>query len=311
MNKLTGFLRLMRLANIVTAISDILAGIAISRYFSLLYDWDAPIRPVLLLILSTIGLYGGGVVLNDVFDADLDKVERPERPIPSGLISKQAAALFGTLSLVLGIVAAELALPKSLFIFPGQDQPLLSVSGILAIGIALSAVVYDKWGKHHSFLGPINMGLCRGLNLLLGMSILPPLLSQYWMIGLIPVVYIAAITMISRGEVHGGKKTTLYTAAVFYGLVITAIAYVAFTQDALILVMTFLALFSFLIFRPLRRAIREPKGRQIGLAVKAGVIALIVMNASWAAAFGEFYVALAILLLLPLSLWLAKLFAVT
>ncbi|HET9054644.1 MAG TPA: polyprenyltransferase, partial [Cyclobacteriaceae bacterium] len=49
----------------------------------------------------------------------------------------------------------------------------------------------------------------------------------------------------------------------------------------------------------------------IGKAVKAGVIALIVMNAAWAAAFGMIYFALLIVLLLPVSLLLGKLFAVT
>ncbi|MHA4810895.1 UbiA-like protein EboC [Flavitalea flava] len=315
MNKLIGFLRLMRLANIVTAISDILAGIAITGFFYHYFEGplhnEISILPVWLLIISTIGLYGGGVVLNDVFDADLDKVERPERPIPSGLIKKSEAALLGVLLLVTGVVAAALVFPNAWFVFFSPVHYFPFTPFLLAIGIAVSAVVYDKWGKHHSFLGPINMGLCRGLNLLLGISIVPMALSQYWMIGLVPVIYIAAITMISKGEVHGGKKTTLYTAVVLYSLVIAAIAYVAFTRGNLLLVLGFLALFALLIFPPLGKAIKEPKGPLIGKAVKAGVIALIVMNAAWAAAFGTVYVALAILLLLPLSLRLAKLFAVT
>jgi 4-hydroxybenzoate polyprenyltransferase len=45
--------------------------------------------------------------------------------------------------------------------------------------------------------------------------------------------------------------------------------------------------------------------------VKAGVLALIVMNASWAASFGALYLAIVIVLLLPISILLAKLFAVT
>ena len=75
----------MRPANIVTAVADILAGIAMA---GTLYFKQFDITAIILLILSTAFLYGGGVVMNDVFDADLDKVERPERPIPSGLIKK-------------------------------------------------------------------------------------------------------------------------------------------------------------------------------------------------------------------------------
>ena len=112
MAKLIGFLRLMRLANIVTAISDILAGVAIAAY-AMQIEWaNLPLTPLILLVLSTIGLYGGGVVFNDVFDAELDKIERPERPIPSGLVPKNAAAFFATLLLILAIVAAGFCQPK-------------------------------------------------------------------------------------------------------------------------------------------------------------------------------------------------------
>ena len=300
MSKLIGFLRLMRLANIVTAISDILAGITIAL-FAVQKDWtQLAIAPVLLLVLATIGLYGGGVVFNDVFDAELDKIERPERPIPSGLISKTSAAFFAFLLLLLAVVAAGLA-----------QEHFFSLSFYLAVATAVAAVVYDKWGKHHALFGPLNMGLCRGLNLLLGMSIFPGAVSHYWMVSLVPIVYIAAITMISRGEVHGGKKTTLAGAVALYLLVLASILGVALLNGTLFFALGFVLLFSVLIFPPLQKALKEPKGPLIGKAVKAGVIALIAMNASWAAAFGSFYFALLILLLLPLSLWLAKAFAVT
>jgi 4-hydroxybenzoate polyprenyltransferase len=299
--KAVGFLRLMRLANVITAVSDIMAGIAIAGYFNNMDDGQFSIRPVILYIVATIGLYGGGVVFNDVFDAELDKVERPERPIPSGLISKSSATFFATLLMVMGIAAAAMIHPEGLF----------SISGLLAFAIAIAAVVYDKWGKHHAIIGPLNMGLCRGLNLLLGMSILPGVLTGYWFISLVPVAYIAAITMISRGEVHGGSRSALYGAVALYCIVIACILYVAITNHNVWYVVAFLLLLAIMIFPPLQKAIREPKGPLIGKAVKAGVIALIVMNAAWAAAFGTLYFALLILLLLPVSLWLARIFAVT
>ena len=298
MKTVTGYLRLMRPANIITAIADILAGIAIAGYFS---SGTMDARPVILLIAATIGLYGGGVVFNDVFDAKLDSVERPERPIPSGLVSLNGAALFASLLLAAGIIAASLVHADGLF----------SLSGILAVATAACAVVYDKWGKHHSTIGPINMGLCRGLNLLLGVSIIPAAVYQYWYLGFVPVIYIAAITMISRGEVHGGSKRILYTATGLYLVVIGSIIAIALYRHNVALTTIFIALFAYMIFPALSRAISNPSGPLIGKAVKAGVIALILMNASWAAAFGLPWVALIILLLLPVSLSLAKLFAVT
>ena len=79
--KVKALLSLTRPANLVTAIADVLAGMAIAGYFRV-YD-PAP-APVGWLALATVGLYGGGVVFNDVFDAELDAVERPERPIGHG-----------------------------------------------------------------------------------------------------------------------------------------------------------------------------------------------------------------------------------
>lgn len=293
MKKLIGFLRLTRPANIVTAISDILAGAAIAGYAGGLNE----LTSVLLLIIATIGLYGGGVVFNDVFDAALDRVERPERPIPSGLISEKEGTLLGISLLIIGIAAAF-----NFSIYP---------SGIIAITIALAALVYDKWGKHQRIIGPINMGICRGLNLLLGMSLVPDVMYQYGYFAIVPVMYIAAITMISRGEVHGGKSKTILFAAFLYLIVISSIAYVSVANGNSMYALFFLLIFIFFIYSPLLRAYREPIGKNIGKAVKAGVISLIIMNASWAASFGALYLALLIILLLPVSILLAKLFAVT
>ncbi len=252
---------------------------------------------MLLLLLATIGLYGGGVVFNDVFDAKLDAVERPERPIPSGRATLQGAITLGIVLLLIGILAAF----------------VVSVtSGLLAIVIAVLALVYDKFGKHHPYIGPVNMGACRGGNLLLGISALPEALPQYWFIALIPIIYIAAITTISRGEVHGGNKQALYLAFFLYGLVICAIAALTgISKIAFWQVLPFLAFFAFLIFPPLYRALQDLNPQNIGKAVKAGIIALIVMDAALAAGFAGWLYALFLLALLPLSRMLAKTFAVT
>lgn len=293
MEKIIGFFRLTRPANIVTAVSDILAGIAISGFF--IHSTD-DYAPVVWLILATMGLYGGGVVMNDFFDAELDAVERPERPIPSGLIARGEAGALGLALLVAGVFFA-------FFVSP--------VSGTIAIVTALAALIYDRWSKHHTFFGPLNMGICRGLNLLLGISIISSEVMSNWYLAFVPIIYIAAITMISQGEVHGGKKTTMYAAGVLYLTAMGSILYVSMTRDQAITTLFFVLIWAFMVFLPLKKAAARPEGRLIGRAVKAGVLALILMNAAWASAFGATYLALIIILLLPLSIMLAKVFAVT
>ena len=301
-SKLIGYLRLMRPANIVTAIADILAGVAISGYFinvsfaTLTLDFTLP---VVCLCLATIGLYGGGVVFNDVFDATLDSTERPERPIPSGVISKTQAIILGSYLLLVGILAAF------------SVGRLTGFPGWLAIGVAASALIYNKWGKHHHFLGPFNMGLCRGLNLLLGISIVPEALQAYWWMGFIPILYIAAVTNISRGEVHGGSVKSLRLTAICYAVVYITMGFLAFLHDRIWTALPFILLFAIMINVPLFKAMKNPSGPNIGKAVKGGIIALIAMNAAWIAAFATLPFALIVLLFLPVSLILGKLFAVT
>ena len=287
------FLSLTRPANLVTAIADVLAGMAIAGHFS---DPAPDAAPIGWLCLATVGLYGGGVVFNDVFDANLDAVERPERPIPSGVVSKRAAIGLGSALLVIGVGASFL---------------VNRTAGSLAIGIAVASLVYDRFGKHNKLLGPLNMGLCRGLNLLLGVGILPDQVIPWAWVGLIPIVYIAAVTRISRGEVHGGRLTTLRAAGLLYALVIACVAALAQQKGQLGTALPFLLLFGYYIFPPLWRAVREPIGPNIGAAVRAGVLSLIVMNAAWVAAFANFPLAILVFCLLPLSRLLARVFAVT
>jgi 4-hydroxybenzoate polyprenyltransferase len=276
-------------------VADVLAGIAIAGVFSDA-DFKDYIPAILILCFSTACLYGGGIVFNDVFDAELDKIERPERAIPSGRISLKHAAVFGSALLLAGIAAAGMVSP---------------VSALLAAGISFLALLYNRISKHHFFFGPLNMGFCRGLNLLLGISIVTTALTQWYLFAIVPIVYIFSITMISRGEVHGGSKRNLYIAALLYGIVTACILYFSYRNNKLLLSVIIIIPFLWMIFKPLLKAIQHPIGKNIGGAVKAGVISLILMDAAWAVTFGTIYAAIMIACLLPVSIWLSKFFAVT
>jgi 4-hydroxybenzoate polyprenyltransferase len=302
MQKLKAYLQLMRPANIITAIADIMLGFAASGTLlstNFLEDGlsTSSLSTLGWLVLATVGLYGGGVVFNDVFDAELDSTERPERPIPSGLASKYGAARLGGILLAGGVFSAWM---------------VSDTSALIALTVALLALLYDWKGKHHSLLGPINMGACRGGNLLLGMSAVPAVITDIWFMALIPIVYIAAITMVSRGEVHGGNTAALKGAVFMYFIVFSGIISLKFLpQFNLLLSIPFLLLFALLIFPPLFRAMSANEPHRIIKAVKAGVLALIVMNASIAAGFAGWQYGLIILILLPISIFISRNFSVT
>jgi 4-hydroxybenzoate polyprenyltransferase len=291
-----GYLQLMRPANIITAWADILLGYAAASPVTGGIN-NLDIITLTTLILATTGLYGGGVVFNDICDAALDAVERPERPIPNGRVSLTGAIALGTALLLVGIIAAAM---------------VSNLSAILASIVAVTALLYDKYGKHRTFLGPLNMGACRSANLLLGVSAIPEAVSNRWYLAVIPVVYIAAITAISRGEVRGGNKTTGIIAIALIGIVISSILGLGLLPEySLLITLPFLALFTALVLPPFIKAALTPSPELIQTAVKAGVLSLIVLDATIAAGFANWIYALLLLALLPVSRFLARLFAVT
>jgi 4-hydroxybenzoate polyprenyltransferase len=298
-----GYLELMRPANIVTAWADILVGFAASGsgiIFTKLINQEASVViliPLAWLLLATTGLYGGGIVFNDVFDAELDAKERPNRAIPSGRVSRQNATLLGSILFTIGIIAAF---------------QLSWLSGAIAIFITLSCLLYDSLAKHHPFFGPLNMGLCRGSNLLLGVSAVPAIVWERWYLALIPVLYIAAITAISQGEVHGGKKITGVLALVLIAIVLTAVLALGLLEEyTAIAALPFAILLAIRVLPNFIKAAREPIAENIRNAVKIGVLSLIVLDATVASGFAGLYYGLLVLILLPFSMKLAKLFAVT
>ncbi|MBD2306793.1 UbiA-like protein EboC [Chroococcidiopsis sp. FACHB-1243] len=290
------YLQLMRPANIVTAWADILAGFAISG-FMVIQAGTLELEALGWLLLATTGLYGGGVVFNDVFDAELDAKERPERPIPSGRASRQSAATLASILLLVGIVAAA---------------QVSFLSAILAICIAVGAVVYDSLGKHQALVGALNMGMCRGGNLLLGMSAVPAIFGEYWFLALIPITYIAAITSLSQGEVHGAKGNTPTIALLLIITVITALFGLDLLPNYHILqALPAIALFTGYLLPPVIQAVRQPTPEQIRNAVRSGILSLVILDATIATGFASLSYGLFVLCLLPISIALAQIFAVT
>ncbi len=185
-NRLKPYLQLVRLPNVFTAAADSLAGWMLVRG-----NLEQPGR-WLPLVLASMSIYAAGIALNDWFDYAIDLQERPNRPLPSGRISRRFAGSLGMALLVLGPVLA--ALSGSI------------ASAATAIMLAACVLGYDA-GLKRTWLGPEVMGACRGLNLLLGMSQAPSFGGPIaWLVAGSMVVYVAGITWISRSETHSGAR---------------------------------------------------------------------------------------------------------
>ncbi|MGB2714772.1 MAG: UbiA-like protein EboC [Vicinamibacterales bacterium] len=278
---------LLRPANVVTALADVLAGYALAGL------GRASALPWLLG--ATACLYAGGVVLNDFFDRRLDSIERPERPIPSGRVPPQHAATIAALLLAAGLILAFRATPPA---------------GVIAAAIASFVVLYDAWGKRHP-PGPAIMGLCRALNLLLGVAAMPEMLNQRAVIAGIPFSYVVAITALSRGEVHGGVRRVATFALVSLGIALSGLALVASQSREPAWSGVVLVFLTWRVLPPFVNARRSPDARRIRHAVRTGVLSLVLVNAVIGTAYaGPVYGAM-ILTIALVAGWLARLFAVT
>ena len=88
----TSLFQLIRLPNVLTAAADSLAG-----WLLVGGTLAEPARWVPLSMASMV-LYAAGMALNDYFDIEIDREERPGRPPPSRRISPAFAAVPSSLS---------------------------------------------------------------------------------------------------------------------------------------------------------------------------------------------------------------------
>ncbi|MEM8947412.1 MAG: UbiA family prenyltransferase [Planctomycetota bacterium] len=177
--------QLLRAGNVFTAVSNVLAGFLLVRG-----EWQ-PLLPLVMLAATSALLYLAGMVLNDVFDLEIDRVERPDRPLPAGRIPPIAAKRVGWLLLFGGLTLAGVV--GSLV----ESWLPLTMSGLLALAI----VGYDALLKS-TVAGPWTMALCRSLNVLLGASLVEHSSdkSSAYVYAAAIGVYTLGLTLLARNE---------------------------------------------------------------------------------------------------------------
>jgi heme O synthase-like polyprenyltransferase len=181
MSSVSTWLQIARISNTPTVVSDAVAG-------SVLVVSAPDAGPVVQVAIAMAMLYTAGMVLNDVADANVDRRERPERPIPSGAISPGLA-----IGVFCGLVGASLTL------LAGQGvEPLLAGIGLVAL-----IVVYDFWHKGNP-LSPVLMGACRAMvYVVAGLAIAGSLNAELWGAAALLLVYVVGLTQVAKAEGAG------------------------------------------------------------------------------------------------------------
>ena len=178
--------QLARVSNLPTCLSNVLVGLAIGA--SVQQDLAAVTAATVVFVAVVVSLlYVAGMVLNDVVDLAVDRRQRPARPIPSGHVSRRAAAACVLLLFIAAIATSATG-----------GTPALLVSTALVAAIIGYNLTHQRW-----VASCLLMGACRGLVYLYACSVTtwPPTWPAAGVLAGSITLYTVALTLVARAEV--------------------------------------------------------------------------------------------------------------
>jgi 4-hydroxybenzoate polyprenyltransferase len=321
MKNLRSWAQLVRVPNTLTSCADVLAGMCIAggtaNHFAL-----HPIAAILASCAS-ICFYWGGMVLNDVFDIDQDREQGRPGPLVTGKISLRSAAQAGTFLLLCGIVLSMLS-PVGVEAFRDQGSWLwIAGPGLIGCLLAAAAFAYDGPCKK-SLIAPAVMGLCRSLNMALGLAIMAAAMpvSLGWSATAVVIghgLYITGLTVAARREADLSQSR----GRLLFGWGICGLGAMFIAFSARLEIDRFhrleprwgFPLLIAILLLPLARRAMESiytlRPPQLGLAIKQAIFTILFLDASIALQYGGDIPGICIALMVVPTLLLARWFRTT
>lgn len=154
-DKLIAAVEITRPINCFLGSLTVLIGAFLTLGTSSLSSFDLLILPILIYIF----IAGVSNVINDYFDIEIDKINRPQRPLPSGRLNLlEARYMF----IILNLIAILLTL-LLIFLYGIHWFILLIVVGFGFIGY-----FYAKTGKRLGFIGNLLVGVSFSFGVVFG-----------------------------------------------------------------------------------------------------------------------------------------------
>lgn len=208
MGKPSGFLRLIRPLNCL------MMGFAVIVGVSLVSDLNFSIN-LLLGFITSFTLTGASMAINDYYDREIDAVNEPNRPIPSGAVSPKEALPFALVLSLIGVITAF-----------GTNVSCL----IVAVIAWIASVTYITKGKRTGLPGNFLVSACVVIPFIYGGFVVekPEL----------PIILFTAIAFLSNTgrevtkgivDVEGDRSQNVRTVAVLYGERTAAVASLFFS----------------------------------------------------------------------------------
>ena len=291
------YLLLIRLPNVFTTPSNILAGYFAATFIAT----EADGAHLVALMVSSGFLYIAGIVLNDYFDIEIDKRERPSRPLPSGKIAKGHALAIAIVALLIANTIALVASPTSLAI---------------SLALTVAIIAYDYQLKH-AVIGPFAMGATRFLNVIFGAS--PVLLyinnHSLAIVGTAAVslfLYISSITILSKKETENERPNSAIVFLMVFGVIlaVAGLGLLLFQlQWTFLLNLSLFAAVMIVTFK--RYLMKDSSSRSVQKAVRNMVISIIILDSVFVTGTAGFVYGIATLVLIAPAIVLARKLYVT
>lgn len=195
---MNAYLEIIRPGNAVMAVIAVLLVMLISGNFTL----NAFLACIVVLMVI-----GGGNAINDYFDHKIDKINRPNRPIPSGRISLNSAKIYSVALFVIGTILAFI---------------IGLLPGLIALFTSVVLILYAYNLKKMPLIGNMAVSFFIGLTFVFGAVVVgEPLLS---ILGFSPF-FITMMREIVKDmeDMEGDKKEGARTLPILYGLKSSAV----------------------------------------------------------------------------------------
>jgi 4-hydroxybenzoate polyprenyltransferase len=174
---LRAWLDITRISNAPTLVSNVAAGLCLAT---------GTVDPAMLglISLSLLCTYSAGMILNDICDEAVDRRERPERPLPSGRLSRRAAIQATVTLFIIGLLLLA-SFPKG-----------------MAAGIALIGLIFVyNWRHKVNPVAPLVMGACRSMiYVIAALCATGTIPGQIQSMGGLLMLYVATVTWLARDE---------------------------------------------------------------------------------------------------------------
>ncbi len=145
-DKWRGFFILSRPVNVFISFLSIFVAIIICGSLD---DWPR----IILACLTGAFITAAANAVNDFYDLDIDRINRPQRPLPSGVLSKKEAVIFSIVCYFFGVLSSAFINMWTL---------------ILAVVFSLLLTVYSAKFKRQPLIGNFTVSLATAFAFLYG-----------------------------------------------------------------------------------------------------------------------------------------------